>query len=47
MEEQIHPEQQEQYYYPPTGGSPNFDSKADLLDKIKPEKAVEEKKQIH
>jgi hypothetical protein len=46
MEEQIYPEQQEQYYYPPAGGSPNYDGKADLLDKIKPEKAVEVIKQI-
>jgi hypothetical protein len=36
-------QQQEQFYYPPSQGnySPNFDSKADLLDKIKPEKAVD------
>jgi len=35
-------ENQEQYYYPPSAGNYGTqDGKADLLDKIKPEKAVE------
>ena len=35
-------EMQQQQMYPQQGGYPNFDSKADLLDKIRPEETVKE-----
>ena len=38
-------QQQEEMMYAPSAGMPHLDSKADLLDKIRPEEAVEEIKQ--
>jgi len=46
MEEQIIEVPQQDYgMYPPMGGMPKTDSKADLLEKIKPELAIETIKQ--
>jgi hypothetical protein len=43
--EQI-PQEQQQFMYPPSSSYPNMDSKADLLDKIRPEEAVKQMKQM-
>jgi len=44
--EQPHEQQQEQFYYPPSSSYPMENSKADLLDKIRPEEAVKHIKQM-